>query len=81
MKIKPYLPPQELVTLQFEPSGDVERLTSELYSKLTPHFGITLQGPYLTLRWRDKGGELTQCHMLIQSMTNSGICEEPEEDK
>ena len=43
-------------------------------------FGVTVQGPYVTLRY-GRGSRLVTVSMQVQSITDSLVREPPEEDK
>lgn len=71
---------QELGGLVFEDSRMDLAVMEIMRKRLAEEFGVTVVGPYVTLRWRE-GRNLVQVAMLVTSITDSGQVEEEPEDK
>lgn len=74
VKIEPL---KELGMTAFEdPLAD--EMLEEMRKILAQSFGVTVVGPYVTLRW---GRSLKQVSMVAISVTDDDMREEPEENK
>ena len=56
------------------------KILEELRKEATKVFGVTVQGPYVTLRF-GKGDRLVQVSMLVTSITDSTDLEQPDYDE
>lgn len=55
-------------------------LLEEMRLLLAPVFGVTVVGPYVTLRFKAKNGGHTEVQMQVKNLTNSKIREPHDPD-
>jgi len=73
--------PTEEIDLGLQEFSDprANEIMEMLRKKATTEFGVTVVGPYVTLRFR-KGKDLVQVSMQVTSITDSGVRELPDPD-
>lgn len=55
-------------------------LLEEMRKKLAVGFGVTVVGPYITLRFKSADGGHTECFMHVLELTNTKILEDIDPD-
>lgn len=78
-KLTPCIPDPIDLSLQTFADPRAEKIIESARPILAKNFGVTISGPYLTLRWKTADGAFIQESFQAYSLTSSNILEEIED--